>query len=185
MVASSQSSLMLLGLLIDLLRYMNERERRRKEKKPKKAKDENNLVEELNLVLGRIYCQWLPMFLIFFVGFANVLIVWTPGLVQLFKKVGVLKGNKIGRILALYITEIILYNSFGVVQFIFTYDCIWKRCCCCCSKKDDVKDNNKDNNEDWKFEDKMRLEHNIHSLLSFLSKAVLVFVFALFFLIDH
>tara|TARA_B100001094_G_scaffold248519_1_gene245577 strand:- start:3110 stop:4210 length:1101 start_codon:yes stop_codon:yes gene_type:complete len=168
MVASSQSSLMLLGLLIDLLRYMNERERRRKEKKPKKseneAKNENNLVEELNLVLGRIYCQWLPMFLIFFVGFANVLIIWTPGLVQLIKKVGSLKGSKIGRILALYITEIILYNSFGVVQLIFTYDCIWKS---------------------WKFEDKMRLEHNIHSLLSFLSKAVLVFVFALFFLIDH
>ena len=155
MVLSSQSSLMLLGLLIDVLRYLEH--------------TNSAISNHMRDLFGKWFC-WVPKVLIFLVGFANVSIIWIPGLVKVSDNVGKHEGEAGSSmpewILGLYITEIFLYVSFGLVQAVFTY---W-RC------------NDDDDEEAWKFEDKMRLEHNIHSMLSFFSKAVLVIFFVNFFL---
>ena len=179
MVLSSQSSLMLLGLLIDVLRYLEHLEHLEYLEHLEDTKSE--ISKHMRDLFGKWF-YWVPKALIFLVGFANVSIIWIPGLVKVvdnFRKHEGKAGSSMpDLVLGFYITEITLYASFGVVQLIFTYECAWKcvcflfSCCCCCCCNSKV----------WEFKDKMRLEHNIHSMLSFFSKAVLVIFFVNFFL---
>lgn len=181
LILSSQSTLMLVGLLIDILRYIK-----------------NSLVNnhdtvfreflgtEILLACRNVYpvgfngygplstteeggaeiprtincCPALRsytalMVFIFAVGFFNLGCQWGPGLLKVFDSIGT---NMPDWIVGLYLTEIILYASFGFVQVYYT---LWR--------------------SDQKY---MLSEHNRHTLLSFLSKATLVLFFLMYFVND-
>lgn len=96
LVVSGQSSLMLLGLLLDLLRYV--------------AVDESKERRHLSWVF-RALCGW-----VFVVGFYNVLVVWIPGIARLFGHHGATEAPE--WVVYLVLAEASLYMSFGIVELV-------------------------------------------------------------------
>lgn len=169
LILASQSTLMLVGLLIDILRHL------------KDVIDKNvdlafreMLGTDLSLLLHPQYydedapftrsmvsvCCSLDsyvalMLFIFTVGFFNLGCQWVPGLTKVIDSIG---SDMPSWVVALYLVEFALYSSFGVVQFYYT---LWKR------------------NRAY-----MLQEHNVHTLLSFASKFTLVLFFIMYFVRD-
>ena len=92
------------------------------------------------------------MLFIFVVGFFNIGCQWVPGLIKVIESIGT---DMPDWIVGLYLTEFILYISFGLVQVCYTF----------C----------------WRQKQYMLEEHNCHTVLSFLSKATLVLFFMMYF----
>ena len=160
---------MLLGLLLDIIRYIdNEMGKTHSTMfrnfffsnisvvKNHGMSDEEASMEKRCLRV-RVY-NGLVLF-IFVVGFFNLLCQWTPGLVKIADS---FDTDMPKWIIYLYLLEFILYGSFGFVQVIF----MMKRSC-------------------RQGTAKLLLEHNIHTILSFASKAVLVSFFASYLIRDN
>ena len=180
LILSSQSTLMLIGLLIDILRYLKDvidkntditfREmlgsdlmllicnpyQAYKEGFGRDNGDEGEGGHRLVISIANRCCSvdsyTALMLFIFTVGFFNLLCQWLPGFFKVIDSIGTGMPDWI---VVLYLTEFALYSSFGFVQFAFTLK--------------------------WRARTDMLREHNIHTRLSFASKFTLVLFFIMYF----
>lgn len=171
LILSSQSTLMLLGLLIDVLRHLKESLLPYHDDKVFREMLGSDLsfacrpnyyeTEGGGTLVRMISCcpildsYTLLMAFIFLVGFFNLACQWIPGLIKVIDSIGT---DMPTWIVGLYFAELLLYISFGLVQVYYTL---------CKRQKRYMLD-----------------EHNCHTVLSFFSKATLVLFFMMYFVRD-
>jgi len=166
LILASQSTLMLVGLLIDILRHLKDvidknvdlafREMLGTDLSlllhPQYYDDDVPFTRSMVSVCCSVDSYTALMLFIFVVGFFNLGCQWMPGLVKVIDSIDT---DMPTWIVGLYLTEFVLYSSFGVVQFYYT---LWKR------------------NRAYMLD-----EHNVHTFLSFASKFTLVLFFIMYF----
>lgn len=191
LIISSQSTLMVVGLLLDILRHIKFTHREVQRIYP--FVFPGTEVNIFDTTIPSVYQKWLiekgsfftykkTVLFIFLIGFFNLSCQWGPPLNKLREVVGS-EGGPDSYIFGLYSAEFVLYVCFGIVQLVFMFPrstisiCFIRLMRLTCSNICETFSKQPLEH----FTQCMLIEHNVHTTLSMLSKAVLVIFFAAYF----